>query len=167
MSLSSRNWFGFEIHERPTHLAHLLRPLGWSHETVEFLHERIRETQAMGTPDSLSLGLNAPGPYELITHPNRDHFSFPLTIHKQPASALTHETATSLCPIVGGNSFGPDNAEELCAIYRTQVQISHNVGHPISYSFASMSDLLVWGDGSWLIYGKVCAPSARFLMERP
>lgn len=160
-------WSGFDLHVRPTHLEHLLRPLGWSTWTADALLTRIHATQALSAQHQLALALGAPGPYDLITFPDEEHFDLALTVHRQSGETFTLDTAATLCPLVGGLDFAPHEARALLSAYRTIVDLAHDVGQPIATRWHGLCDLLISGDGRWVAYGRHSLSCPRFLHARP
>lgn len=150
---SSIGWTGLETEWNRLHLSHLFLPLGFPSMTVEELLRRIDETHALGAPDHLTLGLNALGSHELLIHPNKDFVTLVLTFQKQPFSALTLEIASRLMPIIGNNGCGPDSPAALLTDLEVTRHIATVLQRPVSHTYASLCDVLLFPDGQWLIYG--------------
>lgn len=164
---SSPGWTGLETEWNRLHLSHLFLPLGFPTMTVEELLRRIDETHALGAPDHLTLGLNAPGSHELLIHPNKDYVTLLLTFQKRPCSELTHEMAQRVMPIIGNNGCGPDSPAALLTDLDVTRHIATTLQRPVSHSYASLCDLLLFPDGQWLIYGEGGRSSVKLIRHEP
>ena len=146
-------WTGLEVGSKQLHLSHLLIPLGMQGLTIEVLLQRIEETHAICDQERQAMGLNTTGSHELIIHPNRRFVTPVLTLQKQPLETFTLALATSLMPIIGQNGCGPDSPADCLDYVQESLAFAKKWNRPVSHSYASLCDLLIFPDGHWLIYG--------------
>lgn len=151
--MNTTGWSGLETEWNRLHLSHLFHPLGFPSMTVDELLDRIEATQALCQKEGRSIGLNAPGSHELLMHPNKECVTLLLTFSKQPLSTLTLDMATRLIPIIGNNGCGPDSPAALIEDLTITLHTAILLNRPVSHTYASLCDVLLFPDKHWLVYG--------------
>lgn len=159
----SSGWTGLEIEWGRLHLSHLIIPLGLDGLSVPELLEQIDATHRLVNTHQTSLGLNTPGSFEMIVHDNQDYVTVVYTLHRLPAAQFSLTMAESLMPVLGNNGCGPDSPQDLLNDFHTCLKLASTIQRPVSHGYASLCDLLVFPDGTWLSYSNVVQSSVKLI----
>lgn len=155
----SSDWTGLETHWSRTHLSRLPTALGLPNFSVDSLLDRIDQTAHLAKEKERPLGLNTPGPHDLLVYPNPGQVSLLFTDGATcyPASYWTRRTTDAFWARLdptGTIGFSPEGMKKEIREY---IHYARAIERPyIRDDFPGVCVLLIFPDGRLLIMSKLC-----------
>lgn len=162
----SSDWTGLETHWSRTHLSRLPTALGLPHLSVDSLLDRIDQTLHLAKEEDCPLGLNTPGPHELLVYPNPGQVSLLFTDGATcfPASYWTRRTTDAFWARLdptGTIGFSPEGMKKEIREY---IHYARALERPyLRDEFPGVCVLIVFPDGRLLITSKLCLHVATLI----
>jgi hypothetical protein len=135
-----------------THLSHLLHPLRWPGKAEDLAATMDRVFDLTGH-FTMAFGLGAPGPYDLLLMPNRNHFSiYPNIEQHRRVGDVDARLAASFIPLIGDNGCGPDDPEQIVDDLNQALAAATRFDLPVcATGYGGLYEVIVKPDASWLM----------------